>query len=638
MDYFKKLSNTLKLEYHEDKAQYQALSQNHSIADKRAAGIVWYPVAIRSQELDRADYLTVELEKHHHADSTDQMRASMPALLFSNHDRQHCHIEGTIKHVHANKLKLSIKQDQLPDWASDGKLGVELLFDDKSYDEMNAALKQAETIWSNSKPSPQQELLQVLLGQKVAGFEEIQPEYTNPTLNHSQCQAVHKVLTASHVAIIHGPPGTGKTTTLVQAIRALANSKPKPILVVAPSNTAVDLLTEKLHEAGLRVVRIGNPSRISEKLMALTLDGQLLNHPDTANTKKLKKQAAEYKNMAHKYKRSFGKAERDQRKALFDEAHKIMQEVQKAEEYKTNNILDHAQVITATLVGSNHYTVQQLDYLAVVIDEAAQALEPACFIPILKAPKLILAGDHQQLPPTIKSQQAAQQGLAHTLFEKLCSSQAQALTMLATQYRMHSQIMGFASEQFYQGQLQAHPSVANRKLSTADSSPVLFIDTAGTGYDETPNGTSCTNEQEAQLLISYMGSYLASHSIPVHTSVAVISPYKKQVEYLQQSISTMPHYEQRKAAISVNTIDSFQGQERDLVAISLVRSNPQGDIGFLADIRRMNVAMTRARAKLIVIGNSATLGQSAFYSQFIQYCEQNQGYLSAWELPSLQMQ
>ncbi len=443
--------------------------------------------------------------------------------------------------------------------------------------------------------------------------------------------AVNNILEANELAIIHGPPGTGKTTTLVQAIKASIKHYGKQILVTAPSNTAVDLLTEKLAAEGLEVLRVGNPARVSDAMMEMTLDSKIQNHAMMKDAKKLKKQAAEYKNMAHKYKRSFGRAEREQRKALFDEAHRIMKEVDNVQQYITDDLFKKAQIITATLVGSNNYVLKNVEYHTIVIDEAGQTLEPACWIPILKAQKVMMAGDHFQLPPTIKSQEAAKAGLSHTLFEKLISLHPESVTLLDTQYRMHSTIMNYSSQIFYENKLKA--AKANEsQLIFANDIPVEFIDTAGCGFEEKLDGTSSTNPYEANLLIQYLGNYLNNNKVNHHNSIAIISPYKKQVDFLKENISQLAGYEQYKLSINVNTIDSFQGQERDIVCISLCRSNEKGEIGFLNDIRRMNVAMTRARKKLIIIGDSATLSVSPFYKNFIEYAEKIGGYKSAWEI------
>jgi superfamily I DNA and/or RNA helicase len=404
--------------------------------------------------------------------------------------------------------------------------------------------------------------------------------------------------------------------------------------VVAPSNTAVDLLSEKLHEQGLTVLRIGNPARISDRLTALTLDHKMSEHPQMKEARKLKKQAGEFKNMAHKYKRNFGKAEREQRKALFDEAHRIMKDVASTEQYVIDDLVARTQVITATLVGSVNYTIRDLEFHTVVIDEAGQALEPACWIPILKAQKLVLAGDHCQLSPTIKSNEAARRGLSTTLLEKSVALHPEAVTLLEEQYRMHTHIMGYSSQVFYQNQLRAHESVATHTLFPGDSS-LVFIDTAGCGFDEKLDGTSSTNPEEAALLIRHLtqltaelSQYYTPESFP---SIAVISPYKQQLSVLNEQLAHATDLQPYRSRITVNTIDSFQGQERDIVYISMTRSNAQAEIGFLSDIRRMNVAMTRARKKLIIVGDSATLAGLPFYADFITYAESLNAYQSAWE-------
>ncbi|MBD2702002.1 AAA family ATPase [Spirosoma sp. BT702] len=630
MDYFKNLLQLLKTERDEDQRQYQKLTETTSIAERRAAGLTWYPIAIRGNEMSRGDYLTVEVERTTHQDIPHQLRFGMPAVLFSNHDPRNDRVEGTVTHQSGNRLKITLRTDELPDWSRDGKLGVEALFDDNSYDEMESALKTANTLGDKSE----NRLIQILTGEKVATFHTETFMPTFPKLNPSQVAAVGKILSANELAIVHGPPGTGKTTTLVQAIKALHKQDSKKILVVAPSNTAVDLLSEKLHDEGLNVLRVGNPARVSERLMALTLDQKVSEHPAMKEAKKLKKQANEFRNMAHKYKRNFGKAERDQRKALFDEAHRIMKDVANTEQYVMDDLIAKAQVITATLVGANHYTVRNLTYHTAVIDEAGQALEPACWIPILKAQKLVLAGDHCQLPPTIKSPESARNGLATTLLEKCVALQPEAVTLLNEQYRMHEHIMGYSSQVFYESKVKAHESVARHSLFDGDTS-LAFVDTAGCGFEEKLEGTSSTNPEEAALLMKHLTQLVTNLSTRYiradFPTIAVISPYKQQISILKELLLQTAELQEYRDKISINTIDSFQGQERDIVYISLTRSNTEGDIGFLSDIRRMNVAMTRARKKLIVVGDSATLASLPFYSDFITYSENLNAYQSAWE-------
>ncbi|BAU52527.1 AAA domain-containing protein [Mucilaginibacter gotjawali] len=631
MDYFKNLADLLKIEQTEDREAYLKQASSTSVTDRRAAGLAWYPIAITGTEPSRGDYLNVEAERKTHLDVIHQLRFGSPAVLFSNHDPKHDRVEGVISYIGGDRIKINIFTEETPDWARDGKLGIELLFDNNNYDEMFGALKQAAKLIENPVEG---RLAQILTGKKSPLFVSEPMALPGTGLNQSQQAAVEKIMAAQDLAIVHGPPGTGKTTTLVQAISQIVKQQNQQVLVVAPSNTAVDLLSEKLSQQGLNVIRIGNPARVSDKLMNLTLDSQMTLHPYMKESKRLKKQAAEFKNMGHKYKRSFGKAERDQRKALFDEAHKIMKEVAKTEEFIINDLVTKAQVVTATLAGANHWTIRNLNFNTVFIDEAGQALEPACWIPILKAQKVVLAGDHCQLSPTIKSNEAARNGLSTTLIEKCIALHPEAVVLLEEQYRMNKAIMGYSSGVFYNNALKAHHTVAERLLFDGEL-PMVFIDTAGCGFDEKPAGTSVSNPEEAAFLFRYLegmaktiGDHYALADFP---SVAIISPYSEQVRLLKEQSANTPSLHVYGDKISVNTIDSFQGQERDVVLISLTRSNAEGTIGFLADIRRMNVAMTRARKKLVIIGDSSTLSRLPFYAGLISYAEGIGGYQSAWE-------
>ncbi|WP_212004075.1 AAA domain-containing protein [Chitinophaga sp. HK235] len=633
--YFKELLDLMKMEREEDRQSYLKMTESSTVAERRANGLTWYPIAIRGSEMSRGDYLTVEVERTTHQDIAHQLRFGVSAMFFSNHDPQKDRVEGTVTYQGGNRLKLMLRTDELPEWADNGKLGIDLLFDDNSYDEMQQALKQASAL---AEKASEGHLVQILTGQKKPSFDTTRQPLVIPRLNTIQQEAVNKILSANELAIVHGPPGTGKTTTLVQAIKALVKQDQQKILVVAPSNAAVDLLSEKLADEGLNVLRVGNPARVSERLMSLTLDSKMAEHATMKEVKRLKKQAGEYKNMAHKYKRNFGKAEREQRKALFDEAHKIMKEVDKTEQYITDDLIAKAQVITATLVGANHYTVRNVRYHTVVIDEAGQALEPACWIPLIKANKVVFAGDHCQLPPTIKSNEAARKGLSNTLLEKCVALHPETVVLLEEQYRMNEMIMGYSSAVFYQDKLKAHHTVADHRLFPQDV-PLSFVDTAGCGFDEKQEGTSTTNPEEASFLFKHLSQLVAAWQAQSSSSafpeIAIISPYKQQVYLLQEQLQHAPELLPHTANISVNTIDSFQGQERDVVYISMTRSNADNNIGFLADIRRMNVAMTRAKKKLVVVGDSGTLSQLPFYADFIAYAEARNAYQSAWEFMDL---
>ena len=635
MEYFSDLLNLLKIEKDEDRQSFKEFTEKMPVSERRENGITWYPIAIKDTELGRGDYLTVEVERTSHQDIFHQFRSGMTAALFSNHDAHRDRVEGVISFIGGNKLKISLRTDELPEWSRNGKLGIDAVFDENSYDEMERALKQASIVAEKKEEGT---LVKVLTGQVKPLFQPVPDSVPHPALNQTQNAAILKILEAENLAIVHGPPGTGKTTTLVQAIKACVELDGQQVLVVAPSNAAVDLLSEKLSEEGLNVIRVGNPARVNERQLALTLDFKMAGHGSNKEIKRLKKQAAEYRDMAHKYKRHFGYAEREQRKALFGEARNISKEVERIEQYIIEDLLSKANVITATLVGANHYTVSQFRYATAVIDEAAQALEPACWIPVLKAKKVVMAGDHYQLPPTVKSDEAARKGLGRTLMEKCVALHPEAVVLLEEQYRMHRDIMSFSSGEFYHNRLRAAPSVADHLLFPEDL-PVVFIDTAGCGFDEKMEGTSISNREEAGFLLKQLTNLVEQlkliYPVDQFPSIAVISPYKHQVEVLKELFEAQAGLREMGNAIAVNTIDSFQGQERDVVYISLTRSNTEARIGFLADIRRMNVAMTRARKKLVVIGDSATLSQHPFYADFIGYTQEKEGYQSAWEFMDL---
>ncbi len=643
----RKIQALLKLEQAEDLAQYKLKNAKASIAERQKRGLTWYPVTIAKEDVGFGGKLVLELERPEGQQGLHLFQAGKNAALFGNvagragTDRPA--LNGVITNVRRNKLTLATTKEDLPDWATEGhKLGIDLTFDEVSYREMDYALGKVMGAYNDRLA----ELRDVLLGTREARFRPERPDdlfYPSP-LNDSQLAAVRHVLAAQDVAIIHGPPGTGKTTTLVQAILETCRRE-RRVLVCAPSNTAVDLLTEKLAERGVNVIRMGNPSRVSDLLLEHTLDAQVMAHKSYGELRSMRQTAEQYREMAGKYVRNFGYEEAQQRRQLKDEARLLHEQADDLERYITADLLESVQVITATLVGCSNRTIRHLTYETVFIDEAAQALEPGCWIPIAKSSRVILAGDHQQLPPTVKSDKAAREGLRETLFEKCFRRQPTTARMLTVQYRMHEQIMQFSSEQFYDGRLEAHASVRHAGLDAYDlhfapDLPVEFLDTAGFGFQEItiPESRSTANPEEADLLLRRLAQLLESYDPADHEtdplSIGVIAPYRAQINYLKDAVEANDELSglMLHRQLSVGTVDSFQGQERDIIAISLTRSNSHGEIGFLSDIRRMNVGMTRARKKLLVVGDSATLGAHPFYKAFLEYVERIGGYRTAWEM------
>jgi superfamily I DNA and/or RNA helicase len=649
----------MQLEQKEDQAQFKLKNASASIKERRRRGLTWYPVTITQEDIGFGGKVVLELERPAHRQDLHLFQVGKNACVFSNApgysgpDRPV--LSGVVTSVRRNKLVLATTKEELPDWVQNANtlngstLGIDLTFDEVSYREMHQALNDVIGAHGNRLA----ELRDVLLGVRQASYREPKADdlFYPSALNDSQLAAVRHVISAQDVAIIHGPPGTGKTTTLVQAILETIRRE-RRVLVCAPSNTAVDLLTEKLAEHGVNVIRMGNPSRVSDLLLKHTLDAGVMAHPSYAKMHAMRQTAEQHRDTASELAkegvRHFGFEGRQHRQQLREEARTLRQAADDLERFMTEDVLESVQVITCTLVGASHRHMRHLSFETVFIDEAAQALEPGCWIPIAKGQRLVLAGDHHQLPPTVKSEQAAREGLRETLFEKCIQRQPNTARMLKVQYRMHEQIMGFSSEKFYGGQLVPHASVRHAGLEAYDlrfapDLPVEFIDTAGCGYEEVaiPESRSTANPEEAHLLLERLAQLLApydaaEHDEQQHTplSIGVIAPYRAQINYLKDAIedSEVLNGLLLQRRLSVGTVDSFQGQERDIIAITLTRSNSQGEIGFLSDIRRMNVGMTRARRKLLLVGDSSTLCRHPFFGELLAYVKGVGGYRAAREV------
>ena len=641
----------MQLEQKEDQAQFKLKNASASIKERRRRGLTWYPVTITQEDIGFGGKVVLELERPASRQDLHLFQVGKNACVFSNApgysgpDRPV--LSGVVTSVRRNKLLLATTKESLPDWVLNvSTLGIDLTFDEVSYREMNQAMADVMGAHGNRLA----ELRDVLLGAKQASFREHKADdlFYPSALNDSQLVALRHVVSAQDVAIIHGPPGTGKTTTLVQTILETVRRE-RRVLVCAPSNTAVDLLTEKLAERGVNVIRLGNPSRVSDLLLQHTLDAGVMAHASYSKMHAMRQTAEQHRETASELAkegvRNFGFEGRQQRQWLKEEARTLRQAADDLERFMTEDVLESVQVITCTLVGASNRHIRHLSFETVFIDEAAQALEPGCWIPIAKGQRIVLAGDHHQLPPTVKSEKAAQEGLRETLFEKCIQRQPDTARMLTVQYRMHAHIMGFSSEKFYGGQLVPHPSVRHAGLEAYDLRfapdwPVEFIDTAGCGFLEVaiPESRSTANPEEANLLLERLAQLLEPYG-PIEQAehqhapltIGVIAPYRAQINYLKDAIedNEVLNGLLLHRRLSVGTVDSFQGQERDIIAISLTRSNPQGEIGFLSDIRRMNVGMTRARRKLLLVGDSSTLCSHPFFVELLAYVKGVGGYRKA---------
>jgi ATP-dependent RNA/DNA helicase IGHMBP2 len=494
-----------------------------------------------------------------------------------------------------------------PDWIEDNGVGIKLSPDTRTTHIMKTVLKELE------KNKHLYKLFEEFHGDLPSEKKVNNSSLTlnNKTLNESQQQAVSAIAQNEDVVIVHGPPGTGKTTTLIEGIVQLVK-KGEKVLVSAPSNTAVDNIAKGLIRQNLVVLRVGNMNKVDEEIFSHTPEGKLSNSKQQKEIKQLKIRAEEFRKMALKYKRSFGKAEREQRNLLFQEVKNIRNEIKKLREYNEEKLYAEANVILGTPIGLYDAGVDHIHFQTLVIDEAGQCIEPLgwCIFPM--ADKIVLGGDHWQLPPTVLSNEAARLGFNRSILEVAMKNIGNVF-LLNTQYRMRESIAGFSSNYFYNGLLQTAVHLINT------GKHITFIDTAGSGYNEIhgSDGTSLQNEGE----LGIVTQLLQTESLDVNKT-AFISPYAGQVAAAKANLP---------AVMRISTIDSFQGQEKENIIVSLVRSNDEGDIGFLKDYRRMNVAITRAKEQLFVIGDSATIGADPFYNSFLTYIEKFGSYRTVWE-------
>lgn len=648
MEYFKNLLRLIQLEKHADKDQHNKSLIINSLEYRVKKGLSWYPVRITRKEIGLNDNFQITVEKIIKEEIEHKFQVGKMVQLFDNsrHNIEENSVLGSISAIGKDYMRITFDFEELTgdlDWLDySSGIGINRMFSMPTYSKMESAIQNI----IKSRKGRINQLQNVLLGKKSPSFSTQLPNnYSDADfkrLNDSQTLAVKNILRAKDVAIIHGPPGTGKTTSLVEAIYLTLRIE-KQVLVTAPSNTAVDKLTIDLAKRGVNVLRLGNASRIEAQANKYSIESKMEDHEDFFFLKDLRDRALKYSRLS-KYHSKSSKRGKNKRLAEFHE--KNYQELRKKakvmEKYILKQLLEEAEAITVTLVGAVSTHIHFRRFSTVFIDEAAQALEPACWIPITKTNRVIFAGDDCQLPPIVKSEEAKKEGLGISLFEKVRSAQ-EVDVMLQTQYRMHEHIMNFSSQVFYEKRLMADESVRYRLLSedkanTLLSSPITFIDTAGCNFfDEKDGGTyskSRFNSKEAKLLVKHLTILIQniSENEPMllkKLSVGIISPYKAQVTYIKNLVDTHPPLKNHLSQIQVNSIDGFQGQEKDIIYLSLVRSNIQKNIGFLDETRRMNVALTRAKKKLVVLGDSNTLCTIDFYGMFLSYIQQIDAYQHA---------
>lgn len=603
--HIKKLLQCIDLE-EKEQVQRFSLDQQHTLKSLKSEGLALHPIVVTRKNFGYADYPEITFRLNFPSE-TNLFRDGAAIECFCNGEEP---VKGILIGFDGKTGEFRLFAPDFPDWVEDDGVGIKLAPDQHSTTIMKSVLNRLET---NKELFSLFEVIHGEDNQHETPFITSQalPNFKNKQLNDSQQKAVLAIIQNKQITIVHGPPGTGKTTTLIEAIVQLIKVGEK-ILVSAPSNTAVDNIAKGLLLQNVRILRIGNISKVDETIFLHTPEGKLSNSKQQKEIKELKIRAEQFRKMALKYKRSFGKAEKEQRNLLFKEVKNIRTEIKNLQAYNEEKLYTEAEVILGTPIGLYDSKINHLTFHTLVIDEAGQCIEPLawCIFPL--AEKYVLAGDHLQLPPTVLSNDAARLGFNISILEASISK-VSSVFLLNTQYRMREAIAGFSSNYFYNGLLQTASHLANI------ASHICFIDTAGSGYTEVQgsNGSSLQNEGE----LAMVRKLLETEALDP-LKVAFISPYAGQVAAAKDVLAK---------EMRISTIDSFQGQEKEIIILSLVRSNENGDIGFLKDYRRMNVAITRAKEQLFVIGDSATIGADAFYNSFLSYIEKHGNYRTVWE-------
>lgn len=640
----------LQLEYYTEKEAFRKLTEQMGMQRKVKRGDAWFPLQVGKSFYNSLNQTAIEVFRTSDQDIEHNFEFGRPVMFFrseGSEELKYFSFTGTVSYVDGDRMVVTVPDSAplLELQQSTDPIGVQLSFDETSYKLMFEALDRVMKAKNNRLAY----LRDLFYSHQKAGRFSFEP-MKFPWLNPTQERAVNEVFWAKDVAIVHGPPGTGKTTTLVEAINETL-MRESQVLVCAQSNMAVDWISEKLVDRGINVLRIGNPTRVNDKMLGFTYERRFESHPDYPQLWAIRKAIREL---------------RKNRKKGSENYHQKMDRLKSraAEiEIRINaELFGEARVIACTLVGSAHRLLEGMKFGTLFIDEAAQALEAACWIPMRRASRVILAGDHCQLPPTIKSIAALRAGLGKTLMERIAENKPEVVTLLRIQYRMNDEIMRFSSDWFYGGKVESAPQIKYRSVLDYDH-PITWIDTSNEenqitieGEDapedsaSTSSSVSATNQNsdlnfkeqfvgesfgrinkaEAELTLLTLAEYFTKigkqRVLEERIDVGIISPYRAQVQYLKKLIKKYEFFKPYRRLISVNTVDGFQGQERDVILISLVRSNDEGQIGFLKDLRRMNVAMTRARMKLIILGNKDTMTKHPFYKKLWEYVEAINNY------------
>lgn len=635
----------LQLEYYTEKEAFRKLTEQMGMQRKVKRGDAWFPLQVGKSFYNSLNQTAIEVFRTSDQDIEHNFEFGRPVMFFrseGSEELKYFSFTGTVSYVDGDRMVVTVPDSAplLELQQSTAPIGVQLSFDETSYKLMFEALDRVMKAKNNRLAY----LRDLFYSHQKAGRFSFEP-MKFPWLNPTQERAVNEVLWAKDVAIVHGPPGTGKTTTLVEAINETL-MRESQVLVCAQSNMAVDWISEKLVDRGINVLRIGNPTRVNDKMLGFTYERRFESHPDYPQLWAIRKAIREL---------------RKNRKKGSENYHQKMDRLKSraAEiELRINaELFGEARVIACTLVGSAHHLLEGMKFGTLFIDEAAQALEAACWIPMRRASRVILAGDHCQLPPTVKSIAALRAGLGKTLMERIAENKPEVVTLLKIQYRMNDEIMRFSSDWFYGGKVESAPQIKYRSVLDYDH-PITWIDTSneenqitieGEDAPEDSASTSSSvsaanqnsdlnfkeqfvgesfgriNKAEAELTLLTLAEYFTKigkqRVLEERIDVGIISPYRAQVQYLKKLIKKYEFFKPYRRLISVNTVDGFQGQERDVILISLVRSNDEGQIGFLKDLRRMNVAMTRARMKLIILGNKDTMTKHPFYKKLWEYVE-----------------